>query len=562
MRFHLDRRTGGLSRSIERGTKGIEFLLTFMLFNVLPTLLEIVMVCGILWVLYDFWFALITFVTIAGYIAFTMIVTEWRLKYRRAMNRTDNEANAKAIDSLLNYETVKYFGNEEYEARRYDDSLRRYESASVRSKTSLSLLNIGQAAIVGVGLTIIMIRAGTGVAAGRMTIGEFVLVNTYMIQLYLPLNCLGFVYREIKQSLIDMEAMFHLLDINAEIADPPGAPALRITSGELSFDHVSFAYDARRPILFDISFTVPAGRTVAIVGPSGSGKTSIVRLALRFHDPARGRVCLGGVDLRELDFDTLRKHVAVVNQDTYLFHGSAEDNIRHGRPDASMDEVVAAAKVANAHDFILRLPQGYRSVIGERGVRLSGGQRQRIAIARALLADAPILVLDEALSAVDAESEAIIQQALDRLMRGRTTLVLAHRLSSVIDADRILVLDGGRIVESGDHAALMAGRGVYHGLMAEQAREPHAVRRADLARAAAEPPLEDRQLAARGPPDDEIIAARGGLGWWRASRALLGLMAPFRGRVSLAFGLRVARVVALIGVGAVSALCRMLNIFY
>jgi len=467
LRFHLDRRTGGLSRSIERGTKGIEFLLSFMLFNILPTLLEIVLVCGILWVLYDFLFAAVTFVTIAGYIAFTMIVTEWRLKYRRAMNRTDNEANTKAIDSLLNYETVKYFGNEAYEARRYDDALQRYEAASVSSKTSLSVLNIGQGVIISVGLAV-MLMAATGVRDGTMSVGDFVLVNTYLIQLYLPLNFLGFVYREIKQSLADMEMMFDLLDIHREVQDKPGAAVLETTGGELVFDHVDFGYDERRPILKDISFTVPAGRTVAIVGPSGAGKSTISRILFRFYDLDGGQVRIDGQDIREVGQTSLRAAIGIVPQDTVLFNDSIYHNIAYGRPDASPAEVEDAARLARIHDFVMALPDGYQSSVGERGLKLSGGEKQRVAIARTILKRPAILLFDEATSALDTHTEKEIQASLKEVSADRTTLVIAHRLSTVVDADEILVLDQGRIVERGRHADLLAADGAYAAMWARQ----------------------------------------------------------------------------------------------
>jgi len=468
LRFHLDRRTGGLSRSIERGTKGIEFLLSFMLFNILPTLLEIVLVCGILWVLYDFLFAAVTFVTIAGYIAFTMIVTEWRLKYRRTMNRTDNEANTKAIDSLLNYETVKYFGNEPYEARRYDDALQRYEAASVSSKTSLSVLNIGQGVIISVGLVAVMLMAATGVRDGSMSVGDFVLVNTYLIQLYLPLNFLGFVYREIKQSLADMEMMFDLLDIHREVQDKPGAPALETTGGELIFDHVDFGYDERRPILKDVSFTVPAGRTVAIVGPSGAGKSTISRILFRFYDLDGGQVRIDGQDIREVGQTSLRAAIGIVPQDTVLFNDTIYHNIAYGRPDASPAEVEDAARLARIHDFVMALPDGYQSSVGERGLKLSGGEKQRVAIARTILKRPAILLFDEATSALDTHTEKEIQASLKEVSADRTTLVIAHRLSTVVDADEILVLDQGRIVERGRHADLLDAGGAYAAMWARQ----------------------------------------------------------------------------------------------
>ncbi len=468
LRFHLDRQTGGLSRAIERGTKGIDFLLTFMLFNILPTLFEIALVCVVLWALFSIWFALVTLVTIVTYIAYTMMVTEWRLQYRRRMNETDQEANTRAIDSLLNYETVKYFGNEEFEARRFDRALASYEDAAVRSKTTLSLLNVGQALIVGIGLTIVMIMAGNGVVSGAMTIGDFVLVNTYLIQLYIPLNFLGFVYREIKQSLIDMEAMFHIIDIPAEIEDAPDAPALVVTRGEVAFEGVSFAYDDRRPILHDISFTVPAGRKVAIVGPSGAGKSTISRLLFRFYDAGEGAVTIDGQDLRDVTQSSVRAAIGVVPQDTVLFNDTVYYNIAYGRPEAGPAEIEEAARLAAIHDFIMSTPDGYQTMVGERGLKLSGGEKQRVAIARTILKGPRILLFDEATSALDTRTEREIQRALQKVSRDRTTLVIAHRLSTVVDADEILVLDHGRIVERGDHAGLLTQDGVYAAMWRRQ----------------------------------------------------------------------------------------------
>ena len=484
LRFHLERQTGGLSRAIERGTKGIDFLLTFTLFNILPTLLEITMVCGVLWALFNAWFALVTLTTVIGYIGYTLVVTEWRLKYRRQMNETDQEANTRAIDSLLNYETVKYFGNEEHEASRFDRSLARYEKAAVTSKSSLSLLNIGQAAIVGIGLTIVMIMAGTGVAAGRLTIGDFVLVNTYMIQLYLPLNFLGFVYREIKQSLTDMEAMFHLLDINTEVKDVPEAPPLRITSGELVFDNVSFGYDPRRQILFDVDFTVPAGKTVAIVGPSGAGKSTISRLLFRFYDVSQGAVRIDGQDVREVTQDSVRAAIGIVPQDTVLFNDTVYYNIGYGRPGASPAEIEEAARLAAIHDFIMSTPDGYETMVGERGLKLSGGEKQRVAIARTILKRPHILLFDEATSALDTRTERDIQVALRQVSKNRTTLVIAHRLSTVVDADEIIVLDHGRVVERGCHADLLLRDGMYAAMW----RRQHETREEEGAGAAAAAP--------------------------------------------------------------------------
>ena len=471
LRYHLDRQTGGLSRAIERGIKGIEFLLGFMLFNILPTLLEILLVCGVLWGLFDVWYALVTFVTITTYIVFTLLVTEWRIEYRREMNNRDTEANTKAIDSLLNYETVKYFGNEEHEARRFDSAMRQYEEAAVRSTVSLSALNVGQGAIIAAGLVTVMIMAGNGVVAGDMTVGDFVLVNTYLIQLYLPLNFLGFVYRNIRQSLIDMDAMFKLLDVTREVVDRPGAPALDAPNGEIRFEHVSFGYDPRRPILRDVSFTVPSGKMVAIVGPSGAGKSTISRILYRFYDAVEGRVLIDGQDIRNVSQDSLRASIGVVPQDTVLFNDTVFYNIAYGRPNAPPSEVEAAAKLARIHDFILGLPDGYRAMVGERGLKLSGGEKQRVAIARTILKAPRILLFDEATSALDSHTEQGIQDSLNEMSADRTALVIAHRLSTVVGADEIVVLRDGRIVERGAHEDLLARKGEYAALWETQMRE-------------------------------------------------------------------------------------------
>lgn len=461
LRFHLERQTGGVSRAIERGVKGIDFLLRFMLFNILPTLLEVLMVCGMLIWLYDISFAIVTFLTIMAYIAYTLVVTEWRIKFRRRMNEKDSEANTKAIDSLLNFETVKYFGNEQHEARRFDASLRDYEHASVLSNTSLALVNIGQGAIIAVGLTVVMILAGQGVADGTMTVGDFVLVNTYLIQLYLPLNFLGFVYREIKQSLADMEAMFSLLREDAEISDKPDAPALSVSGGEVAFRNVTFSYETNRRILHGVDFIVPAGKTTAIVGPSGAGKSTISRILFRFYDVDGGAVTIDGQDIRDITQKSLRATIGIVPQDTVLFNDSIYYNIAYGRPAASREEVEEAARLARIHDFVSSLPEGYDTKVGERGLKLSGGEKQRVAIARTILKKPDILLFDEATSALDSQTEREIQASLREVSANRTTLVIAHRLSTIIDSDEILVLEAGRIVERGAHSELLETDGVY-----------------------------------------------------------------------------------------------------
>ena len=468
LRFHMDRKTGGVSRAIERGTKGIEFLLTFMLFNVLPTLLEIALVCAVMWNLYGVWFALVTFLTMGIYIAWTLIVTEWRIQYRRVMNDTDSEANTKAIDSLLNFETVKYFGNEAHEAKRFDSALRGYEHAAVKSKTTLSLLNIGQGAIIAAGVTGVMVMAGYGVVNGVMSIGDFVLVNAYLVQLFLPLNFLGFVYREIKRSLTDMETMFELLAQNAEIEDRPGARPLAQEGGEVVFEDVSFAYDLRRPVLKGVSFTVEPGKTVAIVGPSGAGKSTISRLLFRFYDVTGGRIIIDGQDIRDVTQESLRAAIGMVPQDTVLFNDTVFYNIAYGRPGATPAEIEDAARLARIHDFVMSLPEGYSSTVGERGLKLSGGEKQRVAIARTILKHPSILVFDEATSALDSHTEQEILASLREVSAERTTLTIAHRLSTVIDADEILVLDQGRVAERGTHAALLQQDGLYARMWARQ----------------------------------------------------------------------------------------------
>jgi len=461
LRFHLARQTGGLTRDVERGQRGITTLISFTLFSILPTLVEIGLVAGILIVRYDWTFIAITLTALVLYVAATVLITDWRTSFRRTMNELDSKANTRAIDSLLNYETVKYFGNEGFEARRYDESMQRWEKAAVRSQTSLSFLNVTQSAIIAIAVTLIMWRATVGVVAGTMTIGDLVLVNAFMIQIYIPLNFLGVLYREVKQALTDMERMFALRAEHTEVADAPGAPALVVAEGEVRFEHVDFGYEKNRQILFDVSFTIPAGKTVAVVGPSGAGKSTLSRLLFRFYDVTGGRITVDGQDLRTVRQDSLRAAIGIVPQDTVLFNDSIEYNIAYGRPGATHDEIVAAAELAQIHAFIASTPEGYATPVGERGLKLSGGEKQRVAIARAVLKGPPILIFDEATSALDSKSEKAIQAELRRIATNRTTLTIAHRLSTIVDADEILVLDGGRIVERGTHGALLADAGVY-----------------------------------------------------------------------------------------------------
>jgi len=481
LRFHLERQTGGLSRAIERGIRGMDFLLSYMLFSAIPTVLEVTLVAGILWHFYDWDFAAATFVTVVLYVIFTFAVTDWRVKFRREMNDRDSEANTKAIDSLLNFETVKYFANEEHEARRFDGALQAYEKAAVKSQTTLAFLNVGQGIIIAAGLVVVMLLAGQGVAAGHLTVGDFVLVNAYLVQLYMPLNFLGVVYRNIKQSLIDLESMFRLLDVEAEIADVPGAPPLNVDRGEVVFDRVSFRYDPRRPILEDVSFRVPAGGTVAIVGPSGAGKSTISRLLFRFYDVDEGRILIDGQDIRGVTQESLRRAIGVVPQDTVLFNDSIRYNIAYGRPGAEQTEIEKAARLANIGDFIAKLPDGYKTPVGERGLKLSGGEKQRVAIARVVLKAPRIVVFDEATSALDTKTEREIQDNLEAVSQDRTTLIIAHRLSTVVHADEILVLEHGRVVERGDHPTLLAKGGVYASMWA---RQQEAARAAELAEVA------------------------------------------------------------------------------
>jgi ATP-binding cassette, subfamily B, heavy metal transporter len=471
LRFHLDRQTGGLSRAIERGTTGIDNVLRLAVFNVIPTLLEVVMVTVILWNMFDWRYALVTFAAVTLYLSFTLMFTNWRVRFRRAMNEIDSEAQSKAVDSLLNYETVKYFGNEAHEARRFDEAWARYERAAVKSQVTLNMLNLGQAVIIALGLAVVMLMAAQGVRDGGMSVGRFVLVNTYLMQLYQPLNMLGFVYREIKQGLTDMEQLFRLTNVTEEVADKPGAPALAVTRGEVAFDDVKFGYEANRQILKGVSFRVPAGHSLAIVGPTGAGKSTISRLLFRFYDATGGRVLVDGQDVRDVRQDSLRAAIGVVPQDTVLFNDTIRYNIAYGRPGASQAEIEQAARLAQVHDFVLRLPEGYDTRVGERGLKLSGGEKQRVAIARTILKNPRILILDEATSALDTSTEQDIQTALRAVARDRTTLTIAHRLSTVVDADEIIVLDQGLVVERGTHAALLAQGGVYARMWAMQAEQ-------------------------------------------------------------------------------------------
>ena len=471
LRFHLERQTGGLTRDIERGTRGVSSIVSYTLYSILPTLIEISMVLGYLAWQYDRDFLLITVVALVLYIAYTIVVTEWRTTFRRAMNELDSRANVKAIDSLMNYETVKYFGNEAFEAERYDRSMQSWERAAIKSQTTLSLLNVGQSAIIALAVTAMVWRATVGVSQGTMTLGDLVLVNAFMIQLYIPLNFLGMLYREIKQSLTDMERLFGLLEQNKEVDDAPDAQPLRVAGATVRFDDVQFAYDPKRPILRGVSFEIPAGQTVAVVGSSGAGKSTLARLLFRFYDVSGGSVAIDGQDIRAVTQESLRAAIGIVPQDTVLFNDTIRYNIAYGRPDADDADIEAAARAAQLDGLIDRLPDGWETQVGERGLKLSGGEKQRVAIARMLLKNPPVLVLDEATSSLDSRNEQAIQEALERVAADRSTLVIAHRLSTIVNADRIIVLHEGRVVESGRHEELLAHGGRYAELWELQGRE-------------------------------------------------------------------------------------------
>jgi ATP-binding cassette subfamily B protein len=470
LRWHLQRRTGAVTREIDHGIRGVSTIVSFTLYSIVPTLVELGLVLGYLLWHYEIWFAVILGASLALYIAFTFVVTNWRTQFRRQVNELDARAASRAVDSLINFETVKYFGNEEFEARRYDSTLAASEKMAIKSQQSLNALNSGQQLIIAIGLTLMLWRAALGVIEGRMTLGDLVLVNAFMIQMYIPLNFLGVIYREIKQAMIDMDRMFRLLHEHREIADAPDARPLEQRGGAIRFEHVDFAYDPRRQVLFGVDFSVPAGTTCAVVGPTGSGKSTLARLLFRFYEVQGGRVLIDGQDVREVTQASLRAAIGIVPQDTVLFNDSIEYNIAYGRPGASREEIVAAARAAHIHDFVSRLPDGYATVVGERGLKLSGGEKQRVAIARTLLKRPAILVFDEATSALDSGTERVIQAELDEIATGRTTLVIAHRLSTIVNADQIVVLDGGRVVERGTHAELLAAGGAYARLWAMQAQ--------------------------------------------------------------------------------------------
>jgi len=468
LRFHLERQTGGMTRDIERGTRAVNSLISYSLYSIIPTLIEVTMVLTLLAVKFDVWFAWITLIALVFYISFTVLVTEWRTQYRKTMNELDSKAHSRAIDSLLNYETVKYFNNEEFEAHRYDENLERYRKAALKSQHTLSLLNTGQQLIIAAGLIAMLWRATQGVVDGTMTLGDLVMVNAFMIQLYIPLGFLGVLYREIKQSLTDLDKMFNLMERDREVADVPGAQALRVGGASVTFRHVYFAYDPARPILHDISFEIPSGKTVAVVGPSGSGKSTLARLLFRFYDVQGGQILIAGQDIKQVTQASVRQAIGIVPQDTVLFNDTVEYNIAYGQPGASRAQVEEAAQSAHIHSFISATPKGYDTMVGERGLKLSGGEKQRVAIARTLLKNPPILIFDEATSALDSANERAIQAELQNVAQNKTTLVIAHRLSTVVDAHEILVMDAGRILERGTHAALLAMNGRYAEMWALQ----------------------------------------------------------------------------------------------
>jgi ATP-binding cassette subfamily B protein len=468
LRFHLERQTGGLSLSIERGTQAVATVLSRLLFSIFPILFEITLVAVIMWHLLNGWFALAILATVGCYILFTVMAVSWRSRFRRELNQANADANTKSIDSLLNYETVKYFGNEDFEAERFNMSRRLYEYAAIKNQFSFTALNLGQTAIISIGLIVMMAMAAQGIVQGRMTIGDFVLVNAYLLQLYQPLNFFGFIYAEVRQALIDMENMFDLLQEEQEIVDRPDAKALHLTAGEVSFDSVSFGYDERRPILKNVSFTIPAGNTVAVVGASGAGKSTLSRLLFRFYDVSGGSVSIDGQDIRSLKQASLRAAIGIVPQDTVLFNDTLGYNIGYGKTGSSQEEIERAARLAHIHEFIVSLPDGYQTRVGERGLKLSGGEKQRVAIARTILKNPAILVFDEATSALDTQTEREIQSHLREVSRGHTTLVIAHRLSTVVDADEIIVLEAGEIVERGRHEALLSANGRYAAMWQNQ----------------------------------------------------------------------------------------------
>ncbi len=471
LRFHLERKTGAITRDLERGTRSVSSLLNYMVFSIIPILVEVGLIAIILLSNYSPWFAVITFGTVAIYIAITMMITEWRMKYRVTMNQMDSQANNQAIDSLLNYETVKYFGNEDYELKRYNATLQKWEDAAVKSQTSLSALNVGQGSIIAIGVTIIMIMAANAVVAKTMSLGDLVLVNAFMIQMFIPLNFLGVVYSQLKHALSDMERMFQLLNEEAEIKDKPGATMLDAGDARVGFEHVSFNYDDSRPILKDVNFTIEPGQKLAIVGASGAGKSTLARLLFRFYDINQGRILINNQDIRDVSQESLRAVIGIVPQDTVLFNDSIYHNISYANTSASRDEVIKAAQVANIDEFIQSLPDGYETIVGERGLKLSGGEKQRVAIARTVLKNPKILIFDEATSSLDSRSEGAILKALGDLAHNHTTLVIAHRLSTIVDADQILVMDQGRIVEQGTHTQLLSKEGAYHHLWQLQQKE-------------------------------------------------------------------------------------------